>query len=1446
MTGKYLKARQLAKEMEEKAEETAEKKEKAKEKREGAEQLLEASEELDLELDEIENKIEDGKAKVDDKEFEEAGEKFDEAVEELEEVYLDEFEEKIGSVKGFLDIVGDREEYRSLNERIEDAEQLVKDGDIQEGFEKAEQVKDESKDIIDDEVGRQLENLGNLLEVVKKAGEDNDSEEKMLSKADYAYEADEYERSISLIQEARESIGEKLQDNLGKMLSDLETSIDQLDGRGMDVSGSQEILQKAKRAEEDEEYGESVKYLQDCHDRLDDHYAEIIREKLSELDDKIEEADEIGASTEEIEEKRSKIDDLLDDNNIEKAGELVDEAFENINEAKFNKVLNTISESREFFIKAKDIGADLEDPMKMLSRARDSLKEENYKEALDLAEKGREKVQGMVKEYDQVKKKIDSRKELLENLEAELDNQFPEIEDIVTEAEEKLDDEEYDKAESKLDDFDQQFDKKAYEKVMDLIDDFEKLDRMAEEFNLEIDEFSEKLEEAIEKTKSSEYVKAAEIANEGREKVDEKIEEDLRGTITDIDKSTKEIEELKEDTTDKIQDLLGKSRNKLSEEDYRDAYHLILEAEEELELAQVGSAQKHVEEASEFLSDLEETEAVDIDLSRYEEGIEEAKEVLEKGDFRESIDVTDELMEELNEKLEEEAEQIFGEAKMQVIKAKKAGVEIERFREKLIECKKNIKQDNYAESIRISLNVEEDASQIREERKGAYDKISDTASKLTKLKKKGELEDIEEIKEVLIEAKEEFRDKDYAKAKEMAERANSLMDKFEEEAVFEKKEEEIKKLMEKIKSSEKISVDTSDIESNLEEGSELAEKGEYPEAVDVLEETGKELKNGLEEKIKSRIDEVESSIESVKNLELDTEEIESELENAKSHLEEKEYWVCLDRIKEMSEELSEIKDKHIEGKESIEEAKEKLQEAENMNADVGEGRELLETAQQAFENDRYEEAMEKAESGKEKIEDAQEQLVDEIMDKFSSKVESFREKDADVALADNLMQKARKAKESGDYKEAINYSMQSEGELEKIELQQKVAKQSITSAQRKLKKAENEDLLVDRAKRTLEEGKTAYKSGFYVKAFDKALKAGKELDDTLDAYEDTESFLKNIDGVIKGLKRENEDVSDLIDVKEKAKDKFQNGDYKEAHVHVKKAEEILEKEEGKIQKLISRIKEEVEGAADGGEARDILDRADSVLEIGDVMKAIRLINKARKLSGLKKEHEYKETIDEVRLLTEKAKKFGASVESVEDELEEAERLDEEGDMEEAIESAKTALEKVEEALEDYSPKIEIEVAKRLNFDEWNSTDISIENKGKGVATEPDIEIRGGEIDELELKDRLKGGEELNLEAKIKPTSENASIIGKGVRIFDEKEFEDEDELNIVGVGDSEEIEEICEICGEEIEEGQEKIACKCGAIYHQSCAKKEKECPECGSELKSESEKSQRRVGMEI
>ncbi len=1454
MSGKFLKARQLAKEMEEKAKKTAEEKKKVTESLVIAESLLEESEKSGGDVGDARELIEEARQLVDDREIDESLEKVEKALEILRKSNTKHIKDLIAGTEELHELIDDEERYKGSQELLEKTKELIEDDKFKDALDSAKESLELSQLEVQEKLTAEISTVESLMTITEGKGKDISEVDDILSKAKESIDEGDYGSAFSHLDDCKDKLSSEIEEYLDERINKIEKQKEVVGNTGINTTNIEESISKAKVRTKDGDFEGAMDLLKDAQKQLDKSLEDVVENKVEELDSGLEKAKEIDASIDVVNALRNQILDLQRDEQFSEAYNVIEDAFEKLEEAKFHRVLRTIAESRDSFIKAKEIGIDISEPMNLLGKARDELKEGKHKAALEWANSGKNKVNELVKEHDETEARIEKSLNLVDEM-RDLGIELPEAPEMISKAEDHLRDNDYDSAMSDIDEFEEYAGKIVYDKIMELIEDYEIAIATADEIGLPVDEYTEKLEDVIALTKSRQYGEAGRTSVTNTNELKELIHEEINSKVDNF-KSI--IDRIKSDLGDdediseleKLEAQIDDISDTIEEGKCREANRVLQVISEKLKDWHVGEAEESFNKAKEIVYLMDDMEIENTKIEDFKSQITEAEEALSKDDFSTVIQLSNSLIKEINKDLRKTAESQFADAKMEVVKAKKAGVIIEDLRKKLIQCKKQIRDEDYAKAIKLSMDIINNAVQLREKRKSSYESISELSGYLTKLKRKGAIKDAGSAKKILLEAKESFQNRDYTQAEKLAEQAKLTIDDLQKEETFEK---EVKKLKGKIEISEKIGVDTSEAESMLQLCSSDARRGDYEGAINNLRETTKELNETLKKQVKPKIDKTKDIISSAKEIDIDVSGPEKILTQAEELWKKDEFIKALDKVEECQKNIDDIRNKSRKAAGEVKRVKERMEEAKDIHANIQESEKILLNALDFLKKDKYDQAISEARKAEKKIIRSEKNRVKELLANFKEKIEETRKQGINTALADNLIRRAYKEMENSNYRESINLAMQSEGELERIELQQDISKRSISSTNKKLETAKSEDIQADDAEKLLNQAKQAYKSGFYVKAFDNAIKSVDKLNITTRAYKEANKLLDNIENVRETASSIGLDVSEVEDNIEEGKIAFEQGRYEKALSNVKSAETILLRFEEKLPILIEEIESNLnslkERGTDTGHGIELLKQAKIMLGIGDIIASMKFLSEAKDEFGGEIFDEYNKYADEASSLVEKAKKFGANVTAVESLLTEAKKLEDE-DITLAKDKAKEALDKIEEELKPYSPSLDLWVEGRLAPLKSSKVSLGIKNTGAGVAKSPSVEFEGCEPVDVELPNMLKAGEEIVKEVEITPTDDIVVIKATGTRIFDEKEIEAS-----IGVKPSTGEFEIkksygdqkCLLCKGNIQKGLDIIVCECGETYHKTCGERNKVCKECGTLFEKKKEKkASKRVALKI
>ncbi|MFW5928282.1 MAG: hypothetical protein ACOCSL_03680, partial [Thermoplasmatota archaeon] len=281
MGGRYLKARQLAKEMEKKAKDTAKKKKEANKKLDRADELLEISKNLGLDFEDAEGLVEDGKEELDKKNFDEALSTLDKAIENLRQINLNHIDDRLSNIEDFLKTVGEDRKYKSLRDEMEEARELITQDEFSKAHDKTKEINKKAEQIMEEGLEDDFSKIDSLLEIVEGRGENKEEAEQIYSDAKNALEDGKYERAMDRINECKTILGEKIKDDLNDMIQELEKEKDQLMDEGVDVEDITKSLEQAKELEEEGEFQDALDIVQDTSDNIADKVKGLVNKKLN-------------------------------------------------------------------------------------------------------------------------------------------------------------------------------------------------------------------------------------------------------------------------------------------------------------------------------------------------------------------------------------------------------------------------------------------------------------------------------------------------------------------------------------------------------------------------------------------------------------------------------------------------------------------------------------------------------------------------------------------------------------------------------------------------------------------------------------------------------------------------------------------------------------------------------------------------------------------------------------------------------------------------------------------------------------------------------------------------------------------------------------------------------------------------------------------------------------
>ncbi|HYA11057.1 MAG TPA: hypothetical protein VEH10_05250 [Thermoplasmata archaeon] len=191
--------------------------------------------------------------------------------------------------------------------------------------------------------------------------------------------------------------------------------------------------------------------------------------------------------------------------------------------------------------------------------------------------------------------------------------------------------------------------------------------------------------------------------------------------------------------------------------------------------------------------------------------------------------------------------------------------------------------------------------------------------------------------------------------------------------------------------------------------------------------------------------------------------------------------------------------------------REALGQAELLHVDVAMLRGQAEDVDRALEAREYPKVVELGGTVERELIQATYQHVSKTLASFQAAVTQLRRAGGNASVAENLLHQARMALDEGRPVEALQLASRSESELERVDLQQRLAKGSIEAAERSVERLAEDGIVATEASDGLAAVRTAYGRGDYIEVFEQAIAVSEVLAGARESFRHSRDALSTAD-----------------------------------------------------------------------------------------------------------------------------------------------------------------------------------------------------------------------------------------------------------------------------------------------------------------------------------------------
>ncbi len=1114
MTSSYLKAMQLTKQLEEKAKEEKKNRQQAEEEMQTAEEILKSAKASDINVAKAEELLVNASNSIEGKEYKDALSQSIQAKEMAMQCFTDGVQSIIDSVDKLAELgkeVGaDCAEGIKL---LEGAKKALDDKDFEKAMQIAKESWGELETVAQAHLSETFSKAQSMVVLARDVGEDVSASEDHLEQARKSMESQDYFVALDRLKECMESVGSELSSQVDELLDEAKSYMVTAKELDTDIDKVTELITRTEEAVESSNLEAAMSSARLSKSEAEKTLNRAITDNLEEQALKIQEAEKIESDVDKANEILGIARTSLKEGNYLDSIEALKELESEIYNAQFQKVLGTISQSRSKFIAANKIGADLTEAMEYLNNAKGALKEGAFTTALEMALKGDSVVDEIVGEYEEIENTIASIEEQIKTA-TEMGTEVNNVKNSIMSAKESLEARDFESVQAYVKQANEEMSSALYSFATECIEVSELVISAGDRLGANLKEPEAMMKQAIDATKSSNYPKAIELSGNSTKRAEEIIKIHVSNTIASVELAICDADNV---DINMVQGLLDNAKEEFEKNAFDKAFE---DADRALNMLETSQSQKAREMVSDLNSAIVTARKMGCDIKLLESTSSKCDEMLKNRDFSSSFADAEKALADAKNQQYVAAERMFGEGKLAAIEAKKLGIDISDMKEGLKRAKTSFSKADFFTTYNESLAAKKLSEKQIEYHQKAYDAINQAAAMLAEAKKNKA--DVKDAMGILLSAKGMFERFEYENALNEAEKSKEETEKVVNLYTAASKLSFVEESIELLK---ELETEPGELTGKAQELSTLIKAQDITNALSLAGELEKSTVGILMPSISILISSTQSIIMDAKELNLVVDSQEERLEAARKALNAKRYKEAVEQAKQVKEEIEEVRKLSQRAAMEIKAAQDTLNEGENLHADLSESKKLLENAFTELNGSNYQQAIDLAVRSSSRSKKSIETHVSNTIKAFKVSIEKAKLEGINVVAAEKLMDKATAAFNNKDYKSALSEAMKSEGELEKVGLQQEMAEKAISTAENKLKVAETSGIVSKKAKNIITQAREEMKSGNYVKALEQAIQSGDELHEVSEYFSEAMESIQTLTALIESAKNIKADVA---------------------------------------------------------------------------------------------------------------------------------------------------------------------------------------------------------------------------------------------------------------------------------------------------------------------------------
>jgi hypothetical protein len=809
-------------------------------------------------------------------------------------------------------------------------------------------------------------------------------------------------------------------------------------------------------------------------------------------------------------------------------------------------VAGLLDEVRPKLVEARWLGRDASDVFAAMNRAREALRLKIYGEALAASQEAMERATALTQDLDAAREEVDSLRSLLDRLSA-LDVPVQPYYEPLREAQQKLEKFEVEPARAAIHEAIRSLGRSALDHFQSYAERLEKLVELARERGFLAPETAAAL------ATGQQTLADGSLAEAGEELT--AVEVALRAAAGPyVARVVEELEKGFEEIHDEA--LVAPARRLLADadvslrvkEDLAASLESLKRAEREFAAVFAAHASSLVEALEEEGRALEAMGGAGDEIQRQ---IDEVQQIFNMGDFVKASRASQEIRTRAQQQQLIQSEEAVSHAKLALVELGKMGLDTAALRGRFDAAQEAAHDHRFAEAYQGAKSVEEEALGMRQSAEALVEGLQRAGELWQSLKDDGVA--VDAYRERIRETRLAYQALDFAGAKG---KLRAIEEALAGERAATDAGRRITTVELLLEDSQRLGLSTDPYRPSLADATTALSEGRPAEALRLATTAQEALLHLLRPVLEETVRALEQELDVARSAGVETGNVVEQLAEARRGLAAPVPTGVAERVESVRSQLIETRGFLEQAERAVKRAREAFAEAEIVRAAIGPLKGRLADLEEHLAQKRYAKAIELGGPLERELIQSTHTHVAKTLANLQGMLVHVRQEGSPTTVAENLLSRARQALEEGRAIEALTLAAQSEGEIERVELQTTLARAALETMEAKLVDAEKDGIRASAATAQVEKARNAIGRQQFPAVFELALEAADQLATTREQQRRARDALDSADRQVKEALELGADVDEVVRALERARRHAQTGEYPNATQSAREAGDL--------------------------------------------------------------------------------------------------------------------------------------------------------------------------------------------------------------------------------------------------------------------------------------------------